>query len=97
MDELFRRVQLLARLLRAVTSERANHIDPAIAAMELEWDASSLLAKFLENADVAHRTLDRAYVASVLDTTMLSQLEEPSSRSGSRTTTSTGRTAPWTI
>jgi len=76
MDELFRRVQLLARLLRGVTSERANYVDPAITAMELEWDASSLLAKFLKSADVPHRTIDRAYAAGVIDDAMLSQLEE---------------------
>lgn len=76
MDELFRRVQLLARLLRGVTSERTNYVDPAITAMELEWNASSLLAKFLKSADVAHRTIDRTYAASVIDNAMLSQLEE---------------------
>lgn len=76
MDELFRRSQLLARLLKATTSEPSGYVDPATAAMELEWEASSLLAAFLSQADVVHRDLDHEHAASLVTEGMLAQLED---------------------
>lgn len=75
MDELLRRSQLLAGLLKGTTFARTPHVPPEAAVMELAWDASSLLAKLLEAATPVNEPLDRAYAETLITAPVLSQLE----------------------
>ena len=66
MEELYRRVELLGRLLEGTTSFYQQRLEEVDAVAERTWTASSLLAKLLQHAELAHPPIVRAAAAGAL-------------------------------